>query len=302
VSRVNDDHWGLTTGVGATATMVAAARAAASRGANAVADDAFAEDLVRAVGVGFFTALATGELAFADVGGDGGSAWMPYVFGIRARHYDKFWRSASRAGIRQMVNVASGLDSRAYRLPWPDAVVVYEIDKPEVIEFKRSAFAHLGAMPKTELRTVGVDLRQDWIAKLRAAGFDPSVPTAWIAEGLMIGFLPAEAQDRLLDDITGLSAPGSTLAADHVPGSFSVLGEQMRRIGETWSAQGFQTGFDDLYFSGEHNNAEHYLEARGWHTTSARFSDLFAAAGIPFPQLDFGSGVSGVVHLTAARP
>ena len=301
MGRKHDDSWDLAGGVGATATMVAAARAAASRGADAVADDAFAEGLVRAVGVGVFTKLAAGELSFADIGGDGGSAWMPHAFGIRARHYDDFWTSASHSGIRQMVNVASGLDTRAYRLPWPDGTIVYEIDMPRVIEFKRTTLARLGAVPKAGLHTIGADLRQSWPATLRASGFDPSVPTAWMAEGLMIGYLPADAQDRLLDDITALSAPSSRLAADHVPGSFSVLSEQIRQIGKTWNERGFDVDFNNLYFTGEHNNAENYLQQRGWHTTSATFPDLFANAGIPLPQLDFGSGANGVVHITAIR-
>jgi methyltransferase (TIGR00027 family) len=301
MGRADDDSWDLATGVGATATMVAAARAAASRGADAVADDTFAEGLVREVGVDFLTRLAAGEMDFADIGDDGGSGWMPHVFGIRARHYDQFWTSAAHAGIRQMVNVASGLDSRGYRLPWSDEIVVYEIDKPEVIEFKRSALARLDATPKTELHTVAADLRQDWPAALGAAGVDPHTAAAWIAEGLMIGFLPAEAQNRLLDDITRLSAPGSRLAADHVPGSFSVLGEQMRQIGTSWNEQGFHVDFDNLYFSGEHDNAETYLKERGWDTSSATFSDLFANADIPLPQIEFGCGVHGVVHITAIR-
>ena len=173
MSRTHDDSWDLAAGVGATATMVAAARAAASRGADAVAGDAFAESLVRAVGVGFFTKLAAGELSFADMGGDGGSAWMPYAFGIRTHHYDDFWTSSSHAGIRQMVNVASGLDSRAYRLPWPGKTIVYEIDMPGVIEFKRSTLARLGAVPKACMRAVGADLRQDWPTALRAVGVRP---------------------------------------------------------------------------------------------------------------------------------
>jgi methyltransferase (TIGR00027 family) len=299
--RTNDDRWGLAAGVGAPATMVAAARAASSRGADAVAGDTLAEGLVHAVGVGFFSQLASGELDFADIGGDAGAAWMPHVFGIRTRHFDAFWTSACGAGIRQMVNVASGLDSRAYRLPWPEGTVVYEIDQPEVIEFKRSALTHLGAEPLVELHTVGADLRHDWPTALREAGFDSEAPTAWIAEGLMIGFLPAEAQDRLLDDITALSAAGSRLAADHVPGDFSVLGEQMRLIGEAWSRQGFHAGFDALYFDGEHSDAEAYLNRRGWHASSSTFSDLFASAAIPPPQVDFGDGVNGVMHLTAVR-
>ena len=109
--------------------------------------------------------------------------------------------------------LASGLDARGYRLHWPAGMVLFEIDQPEVIAFKAATLAGLGAEPTTDLRTVAVDLRADWPAALAEAGFDATTPTAWIAEGLF-GYLPPEAQDRLLDQITELSAPGSRLAAE----------------------------------------------------------------------------------------
>ena len=112
--------------------------------------------------------------------------------------------------------LASGLDSRAYRLAWPAGTVVYEVDQPQVIEFKTRTLAELGAEPTADRRVVAVDLRDDWPAALRAAGFDPAQPTAWSAEGLL-GYLPPEAQDRLLDTITELSAPGSRLATESAP-------------------------------------------------------------------------------------
>src|SRR5689334_12427798 len=113
MTRIDDDSWDLATGVGATATMVAAARAVASSWPDPVADDRYAAGLVRSVGIDVFSRLVSGELDFAEIGG-GGSAWMPYVFGIRANHFDRFWSSAAAAGIRQIVLVASGLDSRGY--------------------------------------------------------------------------------------------------------------------------------------------------------------------------------------------
>ena len=111
--------------------------------------------------------------------------------------------------------LASGLDTRAYRLPWPADTVVFEIDQPEVIAFKSRTLAELGAEPTAERRTVAIDLREDWPSALQAAGFDPTQPTAWIAEGLLI-YLPPDAQDRLFDDITALSAPGSRIATEHM--------------------------------------------------------------------------------------
>jgi methyltransferase (TIGR00027 family) len=300
MARAENDSWDLGSGVGSTATMVAAARAAASGWPDSFAEDQFAAGLVRAVGIDVFTRLASGELSFSDVD-SGKSVWMPYLFGIRTNHFDRFLATATAAGIRQAVNLGSGLDSRGYRLRWPTGTVLYEVDRSEVIDFRGSALADLGAIAMTEIRSVGVDLRDDWPGALQAAGFDPATPTAWIAEGLMIGFLPGDAQDRLLDNVTRLSSAGSRLAADHVPGSFAVLGEQMRHIGELWNARRYNVAFDNLYFAGQHNNAQTYLEERGWDTAGAVLADLFTAVGLTKPAVDFGAGVEGVVYVTATR-
>src|SRR3978361_1387173 len=148
--------------------MVASVRAAASRQTNPIINDPFAEPLVRAAGVEMFTRLASGDLEFSDIG----SGWFVDFFAVRTRFFDGFFPEASSAGIRQAVIVASGLDSRAYRLTWPTDNVVYEIDQPAVIAFKASTLSRLGALPATELRTVDTDLRYDWPTALRQAGFD----------------------------------------------------------------------------------------------------------------------------------
>ncbi len=134
---------------------------------------------------------------------------------VRTRFFDYFFLDAAEAGVRQAVILASGLDTRAYRLPWPAGTVVYEIDQPEVIEFKTRTLADLGATPTADRRTVGVDLRDDWPAALRDSGFDTTQPTAWSAEGLL-AYLPPDAQDRLFDNITALSAA----AAGWVPATY----------------------------------------------------------------------------------
>src|ERR1700712_1818417 len=144
MTRTNDDTWDLATSVGTTATMVAAARAIAT-GEGAI-DDPFAEPLVRAVGVDFLTRWATGELTSSDVDEEGtawGLAQMPAAMAARTRYFDAFFADAAEAGIRQFVILASGLDAPAYRLDWPAGTTVYEIDQPEVIEFKRTTLAGL---------------------------------------------------------------------------------------------------------------------------------------------------------------
>src|SRR3978361_910995 len=135
MTRSNDDSWDLATSVGATATMVAAARALATTTAGP--DDPFAEPLVRAVGVDFLTRWATGELSGADLDGDG-SGWglqqMPAAMASRTMFFDEFFTDAAQAGIRQAVIFASGLDARGYRLQWPAGVTGFGVAPAEGIE------------------------------------------------------------------------------------------------------------------------------------------------------------------------
>ena len=226
--RTDNDTWDLASSVGATATMVAAARAVATKADDAVIDDPFAEPLVRAVGVDFFTRLATGDLRPEDLDGGESPVGMRRIadgMAVRTRFFDDFFADAGRAGIRQAVILASGLDARAYRLDWPAGMVVFEIDQPEVIAFKTGDAGRPRRRADRRPRTVAIDLREDWPAALPAAGFDTTKPTAWIAEGLF-GYLPPEAQDRLLDQITELSAPGSRIATEGVP---TTPGRRRRR-------------------------------------------------------------------------
>src|SRR5271167_1752391 len=180
MARTDNDTWDLGTSVGATATMVAAGRARATR--SALIDDPFAEPLVRAVGIDFFTRWARGELDSADVDVPG-AAWgmqrMTDIMAARTRHIDAFFADAEAAGIRQVVILAAGLDARGYRLPWAPGTTVFEIDQPEVIEFKTATITALGAEPTADVRAVAIDLRHDWPSALRAAGFDSERPAAW---------------------------------------------------------------------------------------------------------------------------
>lgn len=160
MARTDDDSWDLATGVGATATLVAAGRARAARAAQPLIDDPFAEPLVRAVGVEFLTRWATGELDAADVD-DPDAAWglqrMTTELVVRTRYFDQFFLDAAAAGVRQAVILASGLDARGYRLPWPADTTVFEVDQPRVLEFKAQTLAGLGAQPTADLRMVPAD-------------------------------------------------------------------------------------------------------------------------------------------------
>jgi methyltransferase (TIGR00027 family) len=304
--RTDNDTWNLATSVGATATMVAAARAIATKADNPLIEDRFAEPLVRAVGLDFFTRWAGGEVLAADVDDDE-SSWklehMPEAMAVRTRFFDAFFRDATQAGIRQAVILASGLDARAYRLTWPDDMTVFEIDQPEVIEFKTATLAGLGAAAKTDLRTVAIDLRQDWPTALLEAGLDKSRPTAWIAEGLF-GYLPPEAQDRLLDNVTALSTEGSRLACETVPDMPHIdkerAREMMRRASAKWRENGLELEFEDLGFEGDRNDVAAYLQNLGWRTAGTRMSELFADNGLAaIPQNNDSVSMADTIYYTS---
>ncbi|MGA8548333.1 MAG: class I SAM-dependent methyltransferase [Mycobacterium sp.] len=295
MARTDNDTWDLASSVGVTATMVAASRAMASKSEHPLINDPFAEPLVRAVGVDLFVRLVSGELNPADLqdDGDSSSRSMPRMtdnMAVRTKFYDEFFLDATQAGIRQAVILASGLDSRAYRLSWPDGTTVYEIDQPQVIEFKSRTLAELGAQPTAHRRTVAIDLRDDWPTALRAAGFDADQPTAWSAEGLL-GYLPPEAQDRLLDTVTALSAPGSRIATESMPRRDDALRERlkehMRTVSERWRKHGLDLDMTELIYFGDRNEAAPYLSDCGWQITGRSTRELFAANGLPPLDDDF---------------
>jgi methyltransferase (TIGR00027 family) len=300
MARTDGDTWDLASSVGATATAVAASRAMASQGPDALLDDPLADPLVRAVGIDSFVKLVDGEIAVTDDPRLNRRS-MNEQMAVRTRYFDDFFTTATDSGVRQVVILASGLDTRAYRLRWPADTVVYEIDQPDVIEFKTRTLAGLGAEPTAQRRTVAIDLRDDWPSALIRAGFVTSLPTAWSAEGLLV-YLPPEAQDRLFDSITELSAPGSRVATEHM---------DMRGLPADWAQQltersqriSSSINLAELFYTGERNSAADYLAAHGWQTNVLKTGEAFAANGFELPDdelMSFG-GDSGYLSATLKR-
>jgi methyltransferase (TIGR00027 family) len=300
VARTENDSWDLATSVGATATMVAAGRARATRADNPLIDDRFAEPLVRAVGVDFFTRWASGELDPGDVdipGAPWGMQRMTDMLAARTRYIDAFFSRAADAGVRQVVILASGLDARAYRLPWAAGTTVYEIDQPQVIEFKTATIAELGSKPTADVRAVPIDLRHDWPAALREAGFDTGRPAAWAAEGLL-GFLPSHAQDRLLDNVTALSAAGSQLVAEVFLNS-GANQQALNAATGRWRENGLDVELENLGFPGERNDVATYLADRGWHPVRTALNQMLADNGLPLQPTDEDAPFSRNYYCTA---
>jgi methyltransferase (TIGR00027 family) len=280
MARTDNDSWDLASSVGATATMVAAQRAIANR--EKLIDDPFAEPLVRAVGLDFFVRALDGEIEFEDINPEFNMRRAAEGMAVRTRWFDALFTDAAAAGVRQAVILAAGLDARAYRLPWPDGTVVFEVDQPDVIESKSKTLAEQGAKPTADRRTVAIDLRADWPKALRDKGFNPKKPTAWIAEGLLI-YLPPEAQDLLFDRINELSASGSRLATEHIPDVSMFADERSQQISERLKQYGHDIEMEDLIYHGERSDVLEYLTGHGWEVSAQKTPDAYAANGFEFP-------------------
>ena len=284
--RTDDDSWDIATSVGATAVMVAAARAAETDKDNPLIRDPYAKVLVAGAGTGIWEFMLDNEFVAKVADSDPEVAAIVEHMGsyqaVRTHFFDEFFTAAAGAGIRQIVILASGLDSRAYRLPWPAGSTVYELDQPKVLEYKAATLNQHGATPKAPRREVPIDLRFDWPKALREAGFDPSVPTAWLAEGLLM-YLPADAQDRLFEQVTELSAAGSRISAETMGIHAADRRERMRERFERLAAQ---FGIDDTLDVGEltyedpdRADVAVWLDEHGWQSTAVTSQDEMRRLG-----------------------
>jgi methyltransferase (TIGR00027 family) len=299
--RHDGDSWDLASSVGATATAVAARRAMASKGPDPLIDDPFAEPLVNAVGVEAFIKMMNGEIELADEDPAFNPRRLAEGMAVRTRFFDTFFTEAAAAGVRQAVILAAGLDTRAYRLPWPAGTTVYEVDQPQVIEFKSRTLADLGAAPTADRKAVAVDLRDDWVGALHDNGFNSQRPTAWIAEGLL-GYLPPDAQDRLFDTITTLSFSGSRIGTGYVPDMHDRIAKRGKQISERWRRLGLNINWSELVYDGERNDAVEYLAERGWETTVHTTPELYAANGFEFPEASSLEGLGDIRYVSAELP
>lgn len=283
--------------------MVATGRAMATRDPRGLINDPFAEPLVRAVGIDFFSKMIDGELDFDAVEDDSKVRVQAMIDGmaVRTKFYDDYFVEATASGIRQAVILASGLDARAYRLPWPAGTVVYELDQPRVIEFKTAALADIGAEPTATRRAIPIDLRGDWPAALQTAGLDPAAPTAWLAEGLLI-YLPPDAQDRLFDDITALSAPGSTVGTEFVPGIVDFDVDRAREMSGRFREHGVDIDMGSLVYAGERNHVIDYLRAKGWDADGVTRSELYRRNGITVRPLEEDDPLGEIIFISGELP
>ncbi|MEB3050129.1 class I SAM-dependent methyltransferase [Mycolicibacter sp. MYC123] len=284
--RSEGDSWDITTSVGSTALFVATARALEARKPDPLAVDPYAELFCRAAG-GDWEAVVGGNLPEHQLlTSDFGEHFVNFQ-GARTRYFDDYFRRAAGAGVRQVVILAAGLDSRAYRLEWPEGTKIFELDQPQVLAYKSYVLSQRGIRPTAERHEVAVDLREDWPQALRDSGFDPSQPSAWIAEGLLI-YLPADAQGQLFTGIDSLAAPGSHVAVeDGAP----MPTEDFHAAVEAEVAAGDDSRiFHRLVYNERCAPADEWFGERGWTAVSTPLADYLRELGRPVPGPDTEAG------------
>ena len=274
MTRTEDDSWDITEGVGQTALGVAWARSQEATSECPLFTDPYAQLFIDA-------ALERGwqlppKYMLERIRSISGYA------ASRTKWFDEFFIAAGANGIEQAVILAAGLDVRAWRLPWIDGSVVYEIDQPKVLEFKAETLREYD--PATRHVAVAVDLRQDWPKALRNTGFDPTIPTAWSAEGLL-PYLPAEGQDLLFERIHELSAHGSRVAVESFGAGFfdreylARRREQLRQLREEAGDDAEGPDASDLWYIEDRTDVADWLSERGWEVTSLEAADLMTRYG-----------------------
>ncbi|MCV7152855.1 class I SAM-dependent methyltransferase [Mycolicibacterium pyrenivorans] len=304
--RTDNDTWDIASSVGATAVMVAAARAAETDRPDPLIRDPYAKILVADAGTGAWEFMLDDAFMAKIADTDAEIAAMFQHMGnyqaVRTHFFDDFFAEAADAGIRQVVILASGLDSRAFRLPWPAGTTVYEIDQPKVLEYKAATLARHGVAPSADRREVAVDLRQDWPAALVKAGFDVETPTAWLAEGLLM-YLPADAQDRLFTQVTELSAPGSRVAAE----TMGIHAEDRReRMRERFASLTAQFGVQPMditeltYEDPDRADVAVWLAEHGWRSGALSSNDEMRRLG-RFVEIADSDGQSFSTFVTGER-
>jgi methyltransferase (TIGR00027 family) len=287
--RTDGDSWDITESVGATALGVAAARAAETARPDPLIRDEFAYLLTASAGP-VWAQMASGvEWLSGDEHARRLHEMARDYQAVRTHYFDGYFNAAVRIGIRQVVVLAAGLDSRAYRLNWPAGTTVFEIDQPKVLGYKTSTLDAHGAVPKARRVPVAVDLRDDWPAALIAAGFDPAQPTAWLAEGLL-PYLPGDAQDRLFDLVTAHSAAGSQLAVEAFnlhPSQYSPEKRAARRerTAQLRERLGLDLDVDTLMYTDDtRTDAAEWLAEHGWRVDAVPSAEEMTRLGRPATQ------------------
>lgn len=152
---------------------------------------------------------------------------------VLARHRAMDEALCAQEGLRQVVLLGAGYDSRSVRLePFLRGARLFEVDHPATAARKASLAPRVfGDAPRAEVVSVRVDFaRESLEERLLAAGLRPGERTFWIGEGVSM-YLPEESVAATLDLVARLSAPGAHLLFDAwCPPAGGLAGRIVRRL------------------------------------------------------------------------
>ncbi len=225
----------------------------------------------------------------AGLSGAPRTADAPSMFALRTRFFDDHVLDAVTAGgIRQVVILGAGMDTRAFRLTWPAGTHLYEIDAASTFERKEPILGDLDARPRCERHLVVADLREEWCDWLLESGFAPAERTVWVVEGL-IYYLPAGAAHRLLEDLATLSPPSSRIIVDvHHP----MMRDLPALAG--WRAALTAMGEQFLFFT---EDGSALLADHGWDSDAYSVAEIGGQFGVAVDPV----GSNGVRRLLSGR-
>jgi len=270
-------------GVALTALLVAAARAIETRHPQGLIADPYAEAFVRAAETPVPLPVSIEEVP----GGEADPVWGrgEQYSALRTRVFDDFLLDAAhRAGIRQLVLLGSGLDTRALRLDWPAGTVLYEVDRCDLFAFKQDVLTASGVRPAVERHWVAADLEGDWARELRAAGFDPLRPAAWVIEGV-IPYVSAPVERSLIATVSALSAPGSVIGYEILRGQETEEVRNSSLYADTERKMGVH--LSGLFSGDARPDSARALAEAGWEVSEEsvyRFTERYGRG--PHPGVD----------------
>jgi methyltransferase (TIGR00027 family) len=178
---------------------------------------------------------------------------------LRTRFFDDVLLGiASRNGIRQIVLIAAGLDTRAFRLNWPEYMRMFELDQIHVLDHKEHILQTAKAKATCERKAIRVDLTAPWEVALQEAGFDTQQPSGWLLEGFLF-YLSKENLTSLLDRSLNLAAAGSFIGFDII-NSITLTSNLTKQWVEMQKDSGAP-------WIGTMDNPADFLSSRGWKAT-----------------------------------
>jgi methyltransferase (TIGR00027 family) len=284
MTAVLHPRWDPAERIGTEALSGSAFRALAARLHPGMFDDPFACRFVR--GSSALRRVARGEI---DPAVDDVRQWFAdsAFVASRTRYFDDFVCDAIDHGVRQVVLLGSGLDSRAHRLDLPADTVVFDVDEPAVIAVKNAMTARLRIGTPARYRPVGVDLtagwgtlRRGWPVALERAGFDAGRSSAWVAESVLHR-LSAGGQQRLVRTVTAHSTGHSLFAADYLDAADVTRALLDDEAGvRTWQSLGILGDLVDLPPTGSGPGVPRLLSRLAWSSTAVSSADLLQHYGL----------------------